>query len=416
MISGPIWYTKNAMEKKLIDKINMVLPHLDERLRRLYLASEAEALGKGGAKEISEVFGIHQNTLTAGKKDLLSGEVLSTDDGEFYRTRRKGGGRKRILDKSPEILETLDNLVDGNSFGNPENPLRWTTKSLRNLADELETKGFHVSHATVGTLLEHMSYSLQINQKMNQVGKASPDRDEQFKHINATVIAYTDENEPVISVDCKKKENVGNFYNKGAEYAKKGTPTRVMDHDFPLHEKGKAVPYGVYDIINNEGYVNLGISSETAQFAVHSIRIWWNQMGKIRFPYAHKIYITADGGGSNGSRCKLWKAELQVLANEFGFPIEVSHFPPGTSKWNKIEHRLFSQISKNWRGRPLESLAVIVNLISSTSTQTGLLVNCGIDTAEYKTGIKVEDGVMEGLNIVQNDFHGDWNYTISPIK
>lgn len=416
MISGPIWYTKNAMEKKLIDKINMVLPHLDERLRRLYLASEAEALGKGGAKEISEVFGIHQNTLTAGKKDLLSGEVLSTDDGEFYRTRRKGGGRKRILDKSPEILETLDNLVDGNSFGNPENPLRWTTKSLRNLADELETKGFHVSHATVGTLLEHMGYSLQINQKMNQVGKASPDRDEQFKHINATVIAYTDENEPVISVDCKKKENVGNFYNKGAEYAKKGTPTRVMDHDFPLHEKGKAVPYGVYDIINNEGYVNLGISSETAQFAVHSIRIWWNQMGKIRFPYAHKIYITADGGGSNGSRCKLWKAELQVLANEFGFPIEVSHFPPGTSKWNKIEHRLFSQISKNWRGRPLESLAVIVNLISSTSTQTGLLVNCGIDTAEYKTGIKVEDGVMEGLNIVQNDFHGDWNYTISPIK
>lgn len=404
------------MEKKLIDKINMVLPHLDERLRRLYLASEAEALGKGGAKEISEVFGIHQNTLTAGKKDLLSGEVLSTDDGEFYRTRRKGGGRKRILDKSPEILETLDNLVDGNSFGNPENPLRWTTKSLRNLADELETKGFHVSHATVGTLLEHMGYSLQINQKMNQVGKASPDRDEQFKHINATVIAYTDENEPVISVDCKKKENVGNFYNKGAEYAKKGTPTRVMDHDFPLHEKGKAVPYGVYDIINNEGYVNLGISSETAQFAVHSIRIWWNQMGKIRFPYAHKIYITADGGGSNGSRCKLWKAELQVLANEFGFPIEVSHFPPGTSKWNKIEHRLFSQISKNWRGRPLESLAVIVNLISSTSTQTGLLVNCGIDTAEYKTGIKVEDGVMEGLNIVQNDFHGDWNYTISPVK
>lgn len=416
MISGPIWYTKNAMEKKLIDKINMVLPHLDERLRRLYLASEAEALGKGGAKEISEVFGIHPNTLTAGKKDLLSGEVLSTDDGEFYRTRRKGGGRKRILDKSPEILETLDNLVDGNSFGNPENPLRWTTKSLRNLADELETKGFHVSHATVGTLLEHMGYSLQINQKMNQVGKASPDRDEQFKHINATVIAYTDENEPVISVDCKKKENVGNFYNKGAEYAKKGTPTRVMDHDFPLHEKGKAVPYGVYDIINNEGYVNLGISSETAQFAVHSIRIWWNQMGKIRFPYAHKIYITADGGGSNGSRCKLWKAELQVLANEFGFPIEVSHFPPGTSKWNKIEHRLFSQISKNWRGRPLESLAVIVNLISSTSTQTGLLVNCGIDTAEYKTGIKVEDGVMEGLNIVQNDFHGDWNYTISPVK
>lgn len=404
------------MEKKVIDKINKMLPHLDERQRRLYLASEAEALGEGGATEISRIFGIHLNTLTAGNRDLNSGEVLTTDDGKYLRTRHKGGGRKTVVEKNPEIVDALENLVDSSSFGNPENPLKWTTKSLRNLMDELKNEGFKIGYVTVGKLLEQMGYSLQINQKMNQVGKASPDRDEQFKHINDTVIAYTNENEPVISVDCKKKENVGNFFNKGAEYAPKGTPTTVLDHDFPLPENGKAVPYGVYDMTNNEGYVNVGISKDTAQFAVQSIRNWWNLMGKRRFPDAHKLYITADGGGSNGSRCKLWKVELQALANEIGIPIEVSHFPPGTSKWNKIEHRLFSQISKNWRGRPLESLAVIVNLIASTSTQTGLTVQCSLDMAEYKSGIKVDDDVIDRINLVRNDFRGDWNYTISPAN
>ena len=402
------------MEKKVIDKINKMLPHLDERQRRLYLASEAEALGEGGATEISRLFGIHLNTLTAGNRDLNSGEVLTTDDGKYFRTRHKGGGRKTVVEKNPGIVEKLESLVDNSSFGNPENPLKWTTKSLRNLMEELKNEGFKIGYVTVGKLLEQMGYSLQINQKMNQVGKASPDRDEQFKHINDTVIAYTNEKEPVISVDCKKKENIGNFFNKGAEYAPKGTPVTVLDHDFPISECGKAVPYGVYDMTYNEGYVNVGISKDTAQFAVQSIRNWWNFMGKHRFPDAHKLYITADGGGSNGSRCKLWKVELQALANEIGIPIEVSHFPPGTSKWNKIEHRLFSQISKNWRGRPLESLAVIVNLIASTSTQTGLTVKCGLDTAEYRSGIKVDDEVIDGINIVRNDFRGDWNYIIVP--
>ena len=402
------------MEKKLINKINKMLPHLDERQRRLYLASEAEALGEGGATEISKIFGVQPNTLTAGKRDLNSGEVLTTDDGKYFRTRHKGGGRKTIIEKNPEIVKTLEELVDNNSFGNPENPLKWTTKSLRNLMIELRNKGFSIGHVTVGKLLEQMGYSLQINQKMNQVGEASPDRDEQFKHINDTVIAYTQENEPVISVDCKKKENVGNFFNKGAEYTIEKTPVKVLDHDFPLPENGKAVPYGVYDMTFNEGYVNVGISKDTAQFAVQSIRNWWNLMGKERFPNAHKLYITADGGGSNGSRCRLWKVELQTLANEIGIPIEVSHFPPGTSKWNKIEHRLFSQISKNWRGRPLESLAVIVNLIASTSTKTGLTVQCSLDTTEYKSGIKVDDETLARVKLVRNDFCGNWNYVISP--
>ena len=403
------------MDYETIRRINSVLPHLDERQKRIYLAAEAEALGRGGAKEISKIFGIHQNTLTSGKKDLQSGEVLKSTDGESYRTRRQGGGRKKIVEKTPEIIEDLEKLVDNNSFGNPENPLRWTTKSLRNLADELHKKGYTVGHVTVGKLLESMGYSLQINQKMNQVGNASPDRNAQFEHINSVVKNYIQENEPVISVDCKKKENIGNFCNNGAEYSPQKTPTKVLDHDFPLPENGKAVPYGVYDLINNEGYVHVGISKDTAQFAVQSIRTWWNQMGKERFPNAKKLYITADGGGSNGSRCRLWKYELQQLSNQIGLPIEVSHFPPGTSKWNKIEHRLFSQISKNWRGRPLESLAVIINLISSTTTKTGLVVNCGLDTSVYPSGIAIGEDEYNSIAITRNDFHGEWNYTISPI-
>ena len=403
------------MEQQLINKIEKVLLHLDERQRRIYLASEAEALGRGGAKEISKIFGVHQNTLTAGKKDLLSCEVLPPTEKGNIRARRTGGGRKTILEKHPEIVKLLDDLVDSSSFGNPENPLRWTTKSLRNIADELRKKGITIGYVTVGKILEHMGYSLQVNQKMNQVGAASPDRDAQFKHINETVLQYSAANEPVISVDCKKKENIGNFYNNGAEYAPKKSPIKVLDHDFPLPENGKAVPYGVYDIINNEGYVNVGISKDTAQFAVHSIRLWWEQMGKDNFPNATKLYVTADGGGSNGSRCRLWKYELQNLANEINIPIEVSHFPPGTSKWNKIEHRLFSQISKNWRGRPLESLAVIVSLISSTTTQSGLLVNCGVDTNEYEAGIGIDDDTFGQINLKRNVFHGDWNYTIYPM-
>lgn len=402
------------IEQTQIDKINLILPHLDERLRRIYLASEAEALGRGAAKEISKIFGIHQNTLTAGKKDLHSGEVLTSDDGKYYSTRHKGAGRKNITDNNPEVIDALNKLVDDSSFGNPENPLRWTTKSLRNLSDELKKQGISVGHVTVGKILGEMGFSLQVNQKMKQAGQESPDRDAQFKHINDTVTVYMNSGNPVISVDCKKKENIGNFKNNGAEYAPAKHPVKVLDHDFPLPENGKAVPYGVYDIINNEGYVNVGISKDTAEFAVQSIRNWWNLMGAETFSGATALYITADGGGSNGTRCRLWKTELQSLANEIKIPIEVSHFPPGTSKWNKIEHRLFSQISKNWRGKPLETISIIINLISSTSTDTGLKVKCGLDTKQYQTGIKINDEKLEEVNIVKNDFHGEWNYIIMP--
>ena len=403
------------IEQKQIDKIKLIIPHLDERQKRIYLASEAEALGRGGAREISKLFGIHQNTLTAGKKDLHSGEVLKTGNGESFGIRHKGAGRKTTIENNPGIQEALNKLVDGESFGNPENPLRWTTKSLRNLAEELKGEGFSVGYVTVGKLLEGMGFSLQVNQKMKQVGKKSDDRDAQFKHINDTVVEYAEQGNPVISVDCKKKENIGSFKNNGAEYARKKQPIKVLDHDFPLPENGKAVPYGVYDITNNEGYVNVGISKDTAEFAVQSIRNWWDMMGKEKFPGATALYITADGGGSNGSRCRLWKTEIQSLANEIGIPIEVSHFPPGTSKWNKIEHRLFSQISKNWRGRPLETLEIIVNLISSTTTAKGLKVKCSLDTKEYHTGIKVSDAELGDVNICCNDFRGDWNYTIIPM-
>lgn len=407
-------YTILMLEKTQIDKINKVLPHLDERLKRLYLGAEAESLGRGGIKEISNLTGVHRNTISAGIKDLNSNEVLTTKDNEYICTRREGGGRKSITETQPGIIEAINKIVDGDSYGNPENPLRWTTKSLRNIEEALSEQGFKVSYVTVGTLLEQMGFSLQTNQKMKQVGKESPDRDAQFQHINNTVRSYIDKGEPAISIDCKKKENIGNFKNEGREYSKKKNPVHVLDHDFPLPENGKAVPYGVYDIVYNEGYVNVGISKDTAQFAVQSIRAWWNEMGNERFPNASKIYITADGGGSNGSRCRLWKTELQGLANELSVPIEVSHFPPGTSKWNKIEHRLFSQISKNWRGRPLETLNIIVNLIASTTTSTGLKVKCGVDTTEYSTGIKVSDEELNGVNIVRNDFRGEWNYTIFP--
>lgn len=402
------------IEQTQIDKINLILPHLDERLRRIYLASEAEALGRGAAKEISKIFGIHQNTLTAGKKDLHSGEVLTSDDGKYFSTGHKGAGRKNITDNNPEVIDALNKLVDDSSFGNPENPLRWTTKSLRNLSDELKKQGISVGHVTVGKILGEMGFSLQVNQKMKQAGQESPDRDAQFKHINDTVTVYMNSGNPVISVDCKKKENIGNFKNNGAEYAPAKHPVKVLDHDFPLPENGKAVPYGVYDIINNEGYVNVGIGKDTAEFAVQSIRNWWNLMGAETFSGATALYITADGGGSNGTRCRLWKTELQSLANELKIPIEVSHFPPDTSKWNKIEHRLFSQISKNWRGKPLETISIIINLISSTSTDTGLKVKCGLDTKQYQTGIKINDEKLEEVNIVKNDFHGEWNYIIIP--
>jgi len=293
-------------------------------------------------------------------------------------------------------------------------PLRWTTKSLRSLADEMVAEGLQIGYRKIGYLLEEMGYSLPKNQKMNQVGEEHPDRDAQFNHINEKVKTFGTAEYPVISIDCKKKELVGNFQNVGQEYAPKKYPVKVLDHDFPLPELGKAAPYGIYDISANEGYVNVGISADTAQFAVASIRSWWYSMGKERYPNAPKLLITADGGGSNGSRNRLWKTELQNLANETGLEISVCHFSHGTSKWNRIEHRMFSQISKNWRGRPLESLMVIVNLIAATTTKNGLTIQCQLDLNQYPKGIKISDDELASVNIIGDGFHPNWNYNILP--
>ena len=415
------------MENKVLElRVKSMVSILNERQKRLYLALEAESYGWGGMGVISGIAGVDKDTITAGKKEL---EALRKEDAEgnisiegitgkpisgFERIRKEGGGRKSVRAKQPGIIEALLRLVDEETYGDPCNPLSWTTKSTRNLADELAKEGFTASHTTVKELLQEEGYSLQGNRKMLQVGESHVDRDAQFTHINTTAKSYMKEGQPVISVDCKKKENVGNFAGKGKEYAKKGCPVAVLDHDFYDAEKGKAIPYGTYDIANNEGYVNVGISHDTASFAVNSISAWWTEMGQQRFPNASRLYITADGGGSNGSRNRLWKVELQNLADKTGLTIEVSHFPPGTSKWNKIEHRLFSQISKNWRGRPLKTLEIIVNLIASTSTEKGLKVGCGVDNRVYNVGTKISDKEMDNLRITRNEFHGEWNYTIVP--
>lgn len=399
----------------LSEHIARVLPWLDESQKRKFLASEAISLGRGGIQEISAISGMHRNTIAAGIKELTDPSIgTQPTEEEKRRVRAKGAGRKPITETQPGIKEAIDRLVDPESYGNPMNPLRWTTKSLRTLQRELSAEGFTVGYDKVGDLLRELGFSLQQNQKMKQVGEESPDRNAQFEHINSTAKHYMECGNPVISIDCKKKENIGNFKNGGAEYRPIKDPIKVLDHDFPLPGLGKAAPYGIYDITNNEGFVNVGISSDTAQFAVNSMRMWWMQMGKDRYPNATALYITADGGGSNGSRCKLFKVELQKLANEIKIPIEISHFPPGTSKWNKVEHRLFSQISKNWRGKPLETLETIVNLIASTTTVTGLKVMCTVDTNIYERGIKVSDEELEGINILRNEFCGNWNYTIHP--
>ena len=400
------------MDKRVENKINMMLPLLNEKQRRIYLASEAMAIGRGGIADVSRASGISRSVIHAGIKDITEGntDALSVD----APIRRKGAGRKPITVTQPGITEALERLVCDATFGDPENPLRWTTKSIRNLADELKAEGYRIGYRKVGYLLEEMGYSLQMNQKMKQVGEQHPDRDEQFKHINKKAKAFGAANLPVISIDCKKKELVGSFKNVGSEYAPKKHPVEVLDHDFPLPGLGKAAPYGVYDISANEGYVSVGISADTAQFAVATIRSWWYSMGIKRYPTAKQLLITADGGGSNGSRNRLWKTEIQKLANETGLEISVCHFPPGTSKWNKIEHRMFSQISKNWRGKPLESLAVIVNLIAATTTRTGLTIQCQLDSSQYPKGIKISDKELASVNMIGDAFHPNWNYSILP--
>lgn len=396
------------MEK--IDRMRIrhqsIWPHLDEKGRRLWAASEAKAHGRGGLKLVHEITGISRSVIIAGIKEL-SGESPLAEG----RIRHAGAGRKSLKEKDASLLEALKNLVENGTMGNPESPLLWTTQSLRTLAATLQDSGHKVGHVTVGALLAEQGYSLQGNKKTLE-GTSHPDRDAQFQFIAERAEACIEDGQPVISLDTKKKELVGPYKNGGKSYRPKGDPVKVNGHDFMDKALGKVAPYGVYDLKHNEAWVNVGTDHDTSVFAVESIRRWWCMMGKKRYPDATRLMITADSGGSNGSRVRLWKVELQKLANETGLEIHVSHFPPGTSKWNKIEHRLFSAISLNWRGQPLVNHEVIISLIESTTTRTGLKVQASLDTNQYLKGIKVTDVEMKALSCHPESFHGEWNYSI----
>ena len=393
-------------------KYEMLCPSMNERVRRLWAGAEAQLIGRGGITLVSKATGVAHTTIRRGIRELAE----QTGDGPPQsRIRRPGGGRKKIAETDPQLLEVLESLVEPVTRGDPESPLRWTCKSTRRLAKELEKMSHPVSPRMVGYLLNEAGYSLQANRKTRE-GSSHPDRDAQFHYINAQVKAFHRRRQPAVSVDTKKKELVGDFSNAGKEYRKKGCPDEVRVHDFQDKELGKAIPYGVYDIASNEGWVNVGTGHDTARFAAHSILCWWREMGQRRFPRATRLMITADGGGSNSSRSRLWKVALQDLANTLGMSLSVCHFPPGTSKWNKIEHRLFSFITQNWRGKPLRSLQTIVNLISSTTTKTGLTVKAHLDTNQYETGIRVSDEEMARLRLFPHKFHGEWNYTVRPQR
>ncbi len=385
-------------------------PFLTERDRRLFAAGEARTAGRGGITAVSAATGIARSTIGRGLIDLGLGSASLGP-----RVRRPGGGNKPAIETQPGLLEALNDLVEPSIRGDPEAPLRWVSKSQRHLSAALAERGFVAGQKLVGRLLKRLGFSLQANSKTRE-GANHPDRNAQFDHINAQVKAFQAAGEPAISVDTKKKELVGDFKNGGRELRPKGKPEPVRVHDFMIPELGKAVPYGVYDIAANAGWVNLGINHDTAAFAVESIRRWWHEMGTARYPAARKLLITADCGGSNGVRLRLWKRELQLLADELGIAITVCHLPPGTSKWNRVEHKLFAFITQNWRGKPLISHEVIVQLIANTTTKTGLSVACRIDYGDYEKGIKITDAEMASLNVQPADFHGEWNYTIKPRR
>jgi transposase len=395
-------------EKDLQAKYEVTFPLLDEHQRRVVAAADAFALGRGGVSKVARASGLSRTTIHSGLKELDRG----TDSSE--RIRRPGAGRKRIIEQTPNIVKELERLVEPTTRGDPESPLRWTCKSTRQLAEELTKGGYAVSYPTVAELLHKLGYSLQANAKTLE-GASHPDRDEQFRYITRQVERYFKNRWPVISVDTKKKELVGEYANKGQEWRKKGDPRKVSGHDFPAGIP-KAVPYGIYDIAQDQGWVNVGCDHDTAEFAVESIRRWWMQVGKRAYPRAGKLLICADSGGSNGYRTRLWKREIQELANVAGVDITVCHFPPGTSKWNKVEHRLFSFISMNWRGQPLVSHEVIVNLIGATKTRSGLRVKARLDKKTYPRSVKVTDEELATINLKPHKFHGEWNYTIACNK
>jgi len=385
-------------------------PFLNERMRRLVVGAEATALGYGGVSIVSRITGLSREVIAQGAKELQEPQPAPPERG---RIRKPGGGRKATVLKDPTLRSDLEALIEPATRGDPESALRWTSKSTRKLAAELGRMGHKTSHRMVAELLSELGYSLQANRKTLEEG-SHPDRNEQFEHVYRKVKAFQADDQPVISVDTKKKELVGPFRNGGREWQPEGTPEEVRTHDFKDPELGKVNPYGVYDLSKNEGWVNVGTDHDTSAFAVESIRRWWTHMGQERYPNARSLLITADSGGSNGARVRLWKRELQAFADQSGLAVGVCHFPPGTSKWNKIEHRMFSYISMNWRGRPLVSHEVIVSLIASTTTTQGLTIRCALDQEIYPKGIKVSNKEMDALSLVRDDFHGEWNYTIHP--
>jgi hypothetical protein len=403
----------NPLTQVVEAKYITLKPLLDERARRLWAAVEARSLGRGGIFRVAEATGLARATIRAGLKELEL--PIPEDDGPLSsrRLRSPGGGRKPVTDHDPDLLHELEALVDPVTRGDPMSPLRWTCKSADNLAAGLKARGHVVSERTINRLLHDLGYSLQSNRKTIE-GKGHPDRDGQFQYINRRARAFQRQGQPVVSVDTKKKELVGQFRNGGREWQPKGTAERVKVHDFIDKELGKAIPYGVYDMAANNGWVSVGVDHDTAEFAVETIRRWWNRMGSRVYPQATRLLITADGGGSNGSRCRLWKVELQRLVDEIGLSISVCHFPPGTSKWNKIEHRMFCHITENWRGRPLVSREVVVNLIGGTRTKAGLEIRSELDGGSYPVARAVTDQQMDGVLIKKEKFHGEWNYTIRP--
>lgn len=398
--------------ERIRQKYVALAPVMDERARRQWAASEAQSLGWGGVAVMARATGLARNTIRTGIQEL---EHRARHPAEAVedRVRRPGAGRKRLQQLDPQLLEALEELVDPTTRGDPESPLRWTCKSTGKLAEELTRQGHPVTDRTVAAILKEAGYSLQGNRKTRE-GTQHPDRNAQFEHINNQVKAFHKKRQPVVSVDTKKKEIVGDFRNGGRDWRPKGKPEEVRVHDFPDKQLGKAIPYGVYDLASNEGWVSVGITHDTAEFAVASIHRWWLEMGGVRFPSARKLMITADGGGSNGSRNRLWKVALQSLADDIGIPIHVSHFPPGTSKWNKIEHRMFCFITSNWRGRPLISHQAIVELIGNTTTKSGLVVRAALDNSQYNTKIKISDEEFSKVKLKRYSFHGDWNYVIRP--
>jgi hypothetical protein len=403
--------TLAAIEKKY----RMLSSALDEKTRRLWAASEATSVGWGGVSIVSEATGLAHTTIRRGVRDLEGAAASPDKIVGSSRVRRTGAGRKNIVETNPQILETLESLIEPATRGDPESALKWTCKSTRRLSVELKEQGHSIGPTRVRALLHDLDYSLQANRKTRE-GIDHPDRDTQFSYINENVKKFLRSGQPAISVDTKKKELVGDFSNARREYRKKGAPVETRMHDFVDKKLGKAIPYGIYDIESNEGWVTIGINHDTAQFVANSIRRWWMEMGQDRFPHATRLLITADAGGSNGWRTRLWKVALQGLANELELNVTVCHFPPGTSKWNKIEHRLFSFITQNWRGKPLYDLQTIVNLISHTTTEAGLIVKSSIDDTLYETGIKVTDEELAAVSMKPHEFHGEWNYTIRKKK